>query len=166
MSGAAPLITRNRSDAAEIARHLAACSASFVPPLETRVAIPDYAGKLARRAERFEAWEAERLVGLVAIYCAEDGGDAFVSNVSTVPDCARRGIAQSLLAEALAHARQRSRTMSLQVDRRAPALALYRRLGFEPVSEDGNTLTLRLHFAERSEAPSTPSASSGRPSPL
>ena len=95
-----------------------------------------------------------------------DGEDAFVSNVSTVPDCVRRGIAQSLLAEALAHARQRSRTMSLQVDRRAPALALYRRLGFEPVSEEGDTLTLRLHFAERSEAPSTPSASSGRPSPL
>ncbi len=55
--------------------------------------------------------------------------------------------------------------MSLQVDRRAPALALYRRLGFEAVSEDGDTLTLRLHFAERSEAPPTPSASSERPNP-
>ena len=165
MSGAAPRITRNRSDAEEIARHLAACSASFVPPLETRVGIADYAAKLARRAERFEAWEADRLVGLVAIYCPEDGGDAFVSNVSTLPDRARRGIAQSLLAEALAHARQCARTMSLQVDRRAPALALYRRLGFEAVSEDGDTLTLRLHFASRREALPTPSASSERPNP-
>ncbi|WP_342164757.1 GNAT family N-acetyltransferase [Methylobacterium sp. SD21] len=165
MSGAAPRITRNRSDAVAIARHLAACSGSFVPPLETRVGIADYSDKLARRAERFEAWEADRLVGLVAIYCPEDGGDAFVSNVSTLPDRARRGIAQSLLAEALAHARQRARTMSLQVDRRAPALALYRRLGFEAVSEDGDTLTLRLHFASRSEAPPTPSALSERPNP-
>lgn len=143
MSDVALRFARNLSGAEQIARHLAACSAHFVPPLDVRVAIPTYAAKLAERAERFEAWAADRLVGLVAIYCP-DGGVAFVSNVSTLPDFARQGIAHRLLTEAIAHARQGAESIALQVDRRAPVLALYRRLGFVEVRAEGDTLTLRL----------------------
>lgn len=143
MSGAGPHFSRNRSDADAIAAHLEACSTSFVPPLNKRVAIPAYADKLARRAERFEAWQGDRLVGLVAIYCPGEG-DAFVSNVSVLPEAARQGIGRRLVADATTHARRCAEAMTLQVDRRAPALALYRSLGFVLMGEDGDTLTLRL----------------------
>ncbi len=129
MSGERPQFRRNRSDADAIARHLEACSNSFVPPLHGRVAIPAYADKLARHAERFEAWQGDRLMGLVAIYCPDEG-DAFVSNVSVLPEAARQGIGRRLVADAIAHARQRAEAMTLQVDRRASALALYRAAGF------------------------------------
>lgn len=143
MSGAALQFSRNQSDADAIARHLEACSNSFVPPLHGRVAIPAYADKLARRAERFEAWQGDRLVGLVAIYCP-DGGEAFVSNVSVLPEAARQGIGRRLVADAIVYARRCAVAMTLQVDCRAPALALYRSAGFVPMGEDGDTLTLRL----------------------
>ncbi|MGC5780507.1 GNAT family N-acetyltransferase [Methylobacterium sp. NFXW15] len=143
MSAAGLRFSRNLSDADAIAYHLEACSKSFIPPLNERVAIPTYADKLARRAERFEAWQGDRLVGLVAIYCS-DGGDAFVSNVSVLPEAARQGIGRHLVADAIAHARRCAEAMTLQVDRRAPALTLYRSVGFVPMGEDGDTLTLRL----------------------
>ncbi|MFC6792645.1 GNAT family N-acetyltransferase [Methylobacterium komagatae] len=147
MSVERPQFRRNQSDADAIVRHLEACSDSFVPPLHGRVAIPAYADKLAQRAERFEAWEEDRLVGLVAIYCSGEN-DAFVSNVSVVPDAVRQGIGRRLVTDAIAHSRRCAEAMTLQVDRRAPALALYRSVGFAPEGQDGDTLTLRLDLRQ------------------
>lgn len=146
---------RNLSTAADIEHHLIACSASFVPPLAGRVAIPDYAAKLAKLAERFEAWSDAALVGLVALYWppppAPDAepaihlpGGAFISNVSVTPAYLRRGIARHLLAEAIEQCRGRAGRITLTVDRRAPALHLYRASGFVLEAEEGDTLTLGL----------------------
>ncbi len=136
----------NLSGAAEIGRHLEACSASFVPPLHTRIAIPDYAAKLAARAERFEAWDGSGLIGLVAMYCAIDSRQAFVSNVSVEPRFARQGIARRLLGSAIAHAQQHVASIALEVDRRASALALYRQFRFDVERETGDTIILRLNL--------------------
>lgn len=139
---------RNLSSAEDIRRHLTACSPSFVPPLDSRVAIPDYAAKLALRAERFEAWTDDRVVGLVALYCPRvprpESGDAFVSNVSVLPAFTRGGIARHLLLEAIAYARRCSGGIVLEVDHRAAALRLYRACDFVTVASHGGTLTLRL----------------------
>ncbi|GJE38833.1 GNAT family N-acetyltransferase [Methylobacterium persicinum] len=145
----------NLSGAAEIETHLTACSDRFIPPLAGRVIIPDYAAKLAQRAERFEAWSADTLVGLVAVYCPaatpargpdaearRPPGDAFVSNVSVLPSYSNRGIARELLAKATAYSRTRAVRIVLEVDRRAPALRLYEASGFAVEAVDGDTLTL------------------------
>lgn len=137
---------RNLSAADEIARHLQVCSSSFVPPLHSRVAIPDYAAKLAERAERFEAWDGPRLIGLVAIYRATETRQAFVSNVSVEPAFARQGIARRLLASAIAHVRQDTTSIALEVHRHAPALALYLAFGFREESASDNAIKLRLQF--------------------
>lgn len=143
---------RNLSSTDDIRLHLTACSPSFVPPLDSRVAIPDYSAKLALRAERFEAWTDDRLVGLVALYCPAasqpDSSDAFVSNVSVLPSFTRRSIAKSLLLEAIAYARRCSGGIVLEVDHRAAALGLYCDCDFVTVARHGGTLTLRLDLRQ------------------
>ena len=136
------------SDVATILRHLQCCDASFQPPLSKRVDLADYASKLAHTATRFEAWSGCCLVGLVAIYCNTPGrSKAFVSNVSVLPANTGQGIGQSLMVNAIDHARALGFTnLSLEVDARASsALRLYQKLGFRLVSDvDPCRLELRL----------------------
>ena len=78
-------IHRNRASAAEIDAHLRACDDSFAPALSRRVDIDAYASKIAARAERFEAWANDRLVGLLAAYCNDpERRVAFVTSVSVM----------------------------------------------------------------------------------
>ncbi|MCJ2015712.1 GNAT family N-acetyltransferase [Methylobacterium sp. J-076] len=144
---------RNLSSAGDIRLHLTECAPAFVPSLDSRVVIQDYAAKLALHAERFEAWHGAHLVGLVALYDGTSaGGEAFVSNVSVAPGFTRRGLARRLLADAIGHARGGCPAIALQVDRRAPALALYLSLGFTVAARDGDGLTLRLALAPQAHA--------------
>lgn len=146
-----PRYDRNQSRPEDIREHLFACDAAFVPPLGSRVSIPDYAAKLAAQAERFEAWAGPDLIGLVAVYCNALGrGDAFVTNVSIIPDQTRRGIGRRLLLEALAHTRGLAfDRLVLSVDRRASALGLYRSFGFRGEAMEGETLRLVLELQEQ-----------------
>ncbi len=137
----------DRASAAQVAAHLRACDTAFVPSLSGRVDIDHYAGKIATHAARFEAWSAERLVGLVAAYCnAADRGDAFVTSVSVDPAWLQRGIASALLRRCAAHARGLGfARLALEVDAgNAAALALYGRLGFVTASRHADTLHMTL----------------------
>jgi ribosomal protein S18 acetylase RimI-like enzyme len=141
---------RNCSQADDIREHLFACDSAFSPLLSSRVFIPDYAAQLFARAERFEAWAGPRLIGLVAVYCNDQGRrEAFVSSVSVSVDWARRGIARRLLQEAIAEIRDRGfGRLALSVDRSALALRLYRGLGFEVEECAGEALRLSLGLRE------------------
>ncbi len=86
----------NTATVEEIRTHLAACDASFIPPLSTRVNIADYAEKLSAKAQRLEAWDNGKLIGLAAIY-ANEQPRAFLTNLSILPDYQRQGIAVVLL---------------------------------------------------------------------
>lgn len=142
----APQLFRNRSGADDIRAHLTTCAASFTPPLDGRVAIPDYAAKLATSAERFEAWEGSTLIGLVAVYCNDPArARAFVTSVSVLPERMRAGLGRRLLEAAITHVRGLGFAhLALCVDRSAAALDLYRRLGFVADGAAGETLQLSL----------------------
>jgi ribosomal protein S18 acetylase RimI-like enzyme len=142
----------NESTPDQVLSHLAVCAPHFDPPLDHRVALPEYAARLAAQADRFECWSAAQLVGLVAVYCnAHDRGDAFVSNVSVDPRFARIGIAARLMAQAINHARGRAfARMSLQVSREAePAAALYHKLGFAVNERSDGTFTMTLDLMRK-----------------
>ncbi|KQQ13245.1 hypothetical protein ASF53_13785 [Methylobacterium sp. Leaf123] len=143
--------TQNRSRMEDVRTHLTLCAHAFSPPLDRRVTIPDYAAKLATRAERFEAWDGSALIGLVAVYCNDPARDAaYVTSVSVVPERTRAGIGHRLLSAAIAHARGLGfKRIALDVDREAPALALYRRLGFADEAQDDATLHLSLDLTAR-----------------
>lgn len=123
----------NRAGAADISTHLTRCDADFVPPLSTRVTISDYAGKIARCATRFEAWDSGTLIGLVAAYCNnQDTGIAYITSVSVLPHCSARGIASHLLRQCIEHAKASGmQQLNLEVaSNNLRAIRLYTKCGF------------------------------------
>jgi ribosomal protein S18 acetylase RimI-like enzyme len=135
------------ADEADILAHLSACDAAFSPPLSTRVELRAYAGKLAARAARFEAWSDGALVGLVAAYLNDmASGEGHVSNVSVAEGFTGGGVAAHLMASCIASAGSRGlRSLSLQVSAGSSgAIRLYRKLGFRVVGGDNEPLLMTL----------------------
>ena len=136
-----------RASAAQINGHLLRCDEVFVPRLGARVDIDDYARKIAGKAQRFEAWTSDDLVGLVAAYCnAPDKDVAFVTTVSVLPAWQGRGIASRLLENCIAHARKLGFAhIELEVGcGNGAALALYEKHGFSAAGETGGMLRMAL----------------------
>jgi ribosomal protein S18 acetylase RimI-like enzyme len=136
--------TVDRASTAEIARHLWECSDSFEPPLAGRVDIAAYAEKIADKAIRFEAWDA--VVGLVALVAVYDnaGFEVFVTNVSVAPSSRGTGLAQRLLQSCFDRMDiSGARRYRLEVNPRSEtAIRLYNRMGFVPVSQAGELISM------------------------
>jgi ribosomal protein S18 acetylase RimI-like enzyme len=135
----------NHSTADDIAAHLAACDADFVAPLSRRTRVADYAAKLARLTERFEAWAGEELAGLVAAYCNEpEKRTAFISSVSVAPNWRGAGIGDRLIESCLGHAAALGfvRVELRVATANAAALRLYARHGFRPCGQEGEEITM------------------------
>ena len=140
-------LARNRATSIAVADHLRACDDSFVPALGTRVVIDEYASKIVARAERFEAWDSDRLVGLLAAYCNDPAHQtAFITSVSVLPPWLGQGIASRLLRACVEQVREgQFKHIDLEVDsRNSPAALLYQKHGFAVASARDHTLTLRL----------------------
>jgi ribosomal protein S18 acetylase RimI-like enzyme len=142
---------RDTASADDVHAHLARCDADFTPPLSARLDLRDYAAKLAERAARFEAWDGDQLVGLVAAYVTPGAPEAFISNVSVVSELRGRGVAAALVADCIDRARGAgAATLRLEVataDRAAGRF--YEKLGFtdrdgEPAHRPTTMLTLDL----------------------
>jgi ribosomal protein S18 acetylase RimI-like enzyme len=140
---------RDTATTDDVHAHLRRCDADFTPPLSARLDLADYAAKLAERAVRFEAWDGERLVGLVAAYVTPGAPEAFISNVSVVSELRGHGVAAALVADCIDRARgSGAATLRLEVataDRAAGRF--YEKLGFtgrDPERADGPTTTLTL----------------------
>lgn len=137
----------NRASQAQIAEHLRRCDADFIPPLTDRIEFDGYAYKLASKAERFEAWADDALVGLVAVYCNDvERRTAFITSVSVLRGWQGRRIASQLLEQAIAHAIALSFDhLELEVDRRnAHAIALYEKTNFIAGPVHGQSMTMHL----------------------
>lgn len=129
----------------QIVAHLRQCDADFCPPLSSRVDLQSYADKLARHAVRLEAWIEQDLAGFVALYCDKQAGDtAYISNVSVCRPWRGLGIARTLVAQAIAHARSAGmREIGLEVNAgHSPAVALYAGLGF--MTEDAGAAPVHM----------------------
>lgn len=143
-----------RSREADIRRHLTACDNHFIPPLASRVSIPDYAKRLASHATCFEAWSGDELIGLVAVYCnAPDRREAFVTNVSVLPGWTGQGIANRLMRDCIAHIDEKGfGRILLEVDGRAAgAIRLYRTVGFGAKEAQGHKLPMYLELNGNNE---------------
>ena len=143
----APVFRRNESTAKQIAAHLFACDVDFVPPLGGRVDIEAYAGKLAARADRFEAWAGGEMIGLVAAYCNDDRrAAAFITSVSVLSCWHGRGIASQLISLCIEYVQGLGyERLKLEVDScNAAALGLYKRQGFSVECTNGRELSMFL----------------------
>ncbi len=144
----------SRASTSEIAAHLRRCDREFRPSLSARVDIDEYAAKLWAKAERFESWDGDVLVGLLAVYC-NDAADrsAFITSVSVLPEWAGRGIATALVGDCIAYcARHGARRIGLEVAcDRASAIHLYEKLGFTRGTVGGGNLKMKLEL-EKAES--------------
>ena len=139
----------NRSTTEIIESHLSAVEHLFHPPLAGRVDIAAYAAKLFDKAMRFEAWDGNRLTGLVAAYVDTAARSFFITNVSTLPGYARCGIASSLMhqcIEALTGHATTSGFLKVHSSNR-PALHLYQQFGFEALETHDGVLTMKRPIA-------------------
>lgn len=135
----------NAASAAQITRHLLRCEADFVPPLSGRVAIDDYARKIARNATRFEAWSGETLIGLVAAYCNDqEKRVAYITSVSVLQAWVGKGIAARLLGQCVENAKASGmRKICLEVARaNNPAIKLYEKSGFVARKANASVITM------------------------
>jgi ribosomal protein S18 acetylase RimI-like enzyme len=141
-----------RASVAQITGHLLRCDEVFVPRLGARVDIGDYARKIAGKAQRFEAWTSNELVGLVATYCnAPDTDVAFVTTVSVLPAWQGRGIASHLLENCIAHVRKLGfARIELEVgDGNGTGTALYEKHGFSMAGDKDGMLRMALDLGKR-----------------
>jgi ribosomal protein S18 acetylase RimI-like enzyme len=140
---------RDTATTDDVRAHLTLCDADFTPPLSARLDLGDYAAKLAERADRFEAWDGDRLVGLVAAYVTPGAPEAFITNVSVVSELRGHGVAAALVGDCIDRARASgAAALKLEVataDRAAGRF--YEKLGFTdgtPEHADRPTTTLTL----------------------
>ena len=114
--------------------------------MSERVALADYAKKIAENAVTFEAWDQQTLVGLVAAYLNDIGipGIGFVTNVSVASEFRGCGIATKLLNDCHQRATQSGlRAVRLKVDKgNIAALALYRKLGYSTLEYHDNMIVM------------------------
>ncbi len=138
----------NQVSCTEIKEHLLACE--FVPNIDYYVEnIDEYIKKIMLYAVLIECWENERLVGFIAFYCNNiSNGEAFITNISVIPEFNGRGIATKLLTKAYAYSKNKGfTTISLEVfNINVGAKALYKKAGFvvTEINENKLKMTLRL----------------------
>lgn len=128
-----------------ILNHLRNCNASFVPPLNHKVDIDNYSQKIFNNADTFEAWNKNKLVGLVAVYCNEINKRAFITNVSVLEKFNNMGVASKLLENCIKYIESKQfKEIALEVNMRSDkAKSLYKKLDFQEVELDNETILMR-----------------------
>ena len=132
----------------EIAQHLKACDASFVPSLSGRVDIDEYASKIEDKAITFEAWQGKELAGLVAVYINVEALTAFITNVSVLTTYGRSGIANELLKNCINFLKNKNvKKVSLEVGvENIAALELYKKFNFIECGSNAQIKMLELEI--------------------
>ena len=134
MSDSDPVrFARNTADYVAVLDHFRRCAGRFVPPLQSRVDLLDYARRITDNSVTFEAWAGGSLCGLVAAYLNDvEGRCGFITNVSVDASVAGKGLATALVRQCLSAAREQGfKCLSLEVcAENEPAIAIYRKLGF------------------------------------
>lgn len=136
-----------KADKAAIATHLRACDDSYIPPLSQRVNIDSYALKIVYKAQLFEAWANNELLGLIAAYYSDpDKITAFITNVSILPNWRSEGIAQRLMENCIANTLELGfAQIELEVNpSNKAAISLYGKHGFIAIRRPDSLLKMML----------------------
>ena len=152
MTAASPVYREKTASREDILGHLRACNHNHHPPLDQKVDLLEYAGKIFDNAVTFEAWSNGVLVGLVAAYLSDvSGRTGYITNVSVTREFMGQGVALKLMGVCLEKAEYcGTKIMALEVGRaNEAAIALYRKLGFEESRDKGNSIMMQLSFARK-----------------
>jgi ribosomal protein S18 acetylase RimI-like enzyme len=135
----------------DILAHLRECNASFIPPLEMNVNVQEYSKKVFQHSVTFEAWDDQKLVGLVAGYFNDMKSlIGYITDVSVANMYAGKGIASELLRLSIAYGTLQSfKEMRLRVSRQnLRAIALYKKFGFQEFRSDDDFIEMKLELTK------------------
>lgn len=144
----------NHSSCKQILSHLQACDHLFPGSLSSRVELGSYSDKIYNKAQRFEAWNKDELVGLIAAYHNKEKHLVYITSVSVLEVFAGQGIAKQLLTHVIDFAKENNAsTIELEVHKtNEKALALYQSNGFiESHTEENTEMKKLIYFVARNE---------------
>lgn len=133
----------------EINLHLLDCDKFFIPKLSEKVNISEYSEKIFNKAINFEAWDNERLIGLVSIYInEEDTSFGYITNASIINEYKNRGIASNLLKKCIKYSKDINLNwISLKVDtKNVSAVNLYNKFNFMEEKHKNSSSFLKLEL--------------------
>ena len=142
----------NTATEAQIFEHFKLCNHDFIPVLSDRVDISAYASKITVKAERFEAWSGEFLVGLVAAYCNNfQDRAAYITSVSVLKNWQGSGIASELVNRCITYIKsQKFERIDLELNTESKqALCLYEKKGFKNIRVHKLTTYMTLYFGRK-----------------
>tara|TARA_B100000959_G_C14529913_1_gene439063 strand:- start:130 stop:564 length:435 start_codon:yes stop_codon:yes gene_type:complete len=95
------IVKFNKSKFSDIYYHLKCCDEYFTPYLSTYVDLNSYSKKLESNADRFEYWNNQTLIGLLALYKRVDSNSVFITNMSLIHNFFGKGYANNLINRAV-----------------------------------------------------------------
>jgi len=132
--------------------HLMTCKDNFIPPLHKKVNIGDYSKKIADRSVTFEAWEGNRLIGLVAAYLNDkETQTGYITNVSITKEHKNKGITSELLENCIKYARENNfKEIILEIHKdNTPAINLYEKFNFLNFDSKKDHTLLKLQLLKQ-----------------
>jgi ribosomal protein S18 acetylase RimI-like enzyme len=138
----------NTSTLEDIKKHLYSCSNSFVPPLESYVDISKYSQKIFGFGIRFEAYNNNILIGLIALYVDKQEKTSFITNVSVDPNFQKNKIAENLLSSCVGYLKENCYLeVTLHVNKNnTKAINFYKKHNFKEKGSLKNNLLMELEI--------------------
>jgi ribosomal protein S18 acetylase RimI-like enzyme len=127
----------NQADKNKILNHFQNCDEGFIDELSSRVDMGEYSQKLIDKAQRFEIWNGEKLVGLLAVYWNNETDH--ITNVSVDKNYMGQGYGTDLVKRCVnVSTSHGKKTIELEVKNdNQTAINLYTKHGFQMARHGG-----------------------------
>lgn len=139
--------TVNCSTQKDILKHLFSVENNFIPRLSESVNLEEYSKKLYLFSDRYECWDQNELVGLIAAYNNfEELPYSYITNVSVCKWLLGKGIADQLMVKVIFSVKEKNISrIDLHVDdRNIRAISFYRKYNFKEVEESGFKILMSI----------------------
>jgi len=130
----------------DVLLHLNLCNDAFIPKLDSRVNIEEYATKISQYAITFEAWNNQQLIGLIATYFNQENHFGFITNVSVLKENMGTGVASELIEMCIQYASINNyEEIKLEVNKdNTPAINFYKKYNFTEIETKNDSLIMNL----------------------
>lgn len=139
----------NQSNYDNILEHLKEVDSSFIPKLSSTISLNDYSEKLYKFSERFECWNFNKLIGLIAVYFNyQETPFTYITNVSVCKEYMGCGVAKKLMKSVFCASKNRNITrIDLHVNKsNKKAIAFYEKQHFKIKSEFEDSILMIASF--------------------
>lgn len=124
----------------ELKQSLREIDKDFVPSLSERVNIDEYAGRMMSRAMFVVERDQNKVIkGMVAVYVDDEKSpNGFITHVATNKEYRNQGVAKRLMVRTMSYCQKAGKTGVDLCTYNPVALSLYKKLGFEVVSQSAD----------------------------